>query len=46
MAPAFVAAQGADVVDLDGPLLLAKDIENGFEFAQNAMLPFSTKLWG
>ncbi|MGX9418256.1 N-acetyl-D-Glu racemase DgcA [Vibrio sp. WJH972] len=46
MAPAFVVAQNVDVVDLDGPLLLAKDIDNGFEFEQNAMLPFSTKLWG
>ncbi len=46
MAPAFVAAQGAEVVDLDGPLLLSRDIENGFEFEQNGMLPFSAKLWG
>lgn len=46
MAPAFVVAQGVEVVDLDGPLLLAKDIENGFEFDKNTMLPFSTKLWG
>lgn len=46
MAPAFVAAQGVDVVDLDGPLLLSQDIQFGFEFEQNEMLPFSTKLWG
>lgn len=46
MAPAFVVAQGVDVVDLDGPLLLAKDIEHGFEFDQTKMLPFSAKLWG
>lgn len=46
MAPAFVVAQGVEVVDLDGPLLLAKDIENGFEFDKNTMLPFSSKLWG
>ncbi len=46
MAPAFVVAQGADIVDLDGPLLLATDIENGFEYTTNQMLPFSAKLWG
>ncbi|MDV6249731.1 N-acetyl-D-Glu racemase DgcA [Vibrio sp. EA2] len=46
MAPAFVVAQGAEVVDLDGPLLLSEDIENGFEFKNNSMLPFHSKLWG
>ncbi|XAW88404.1 enolase C-terminal domain-like protein [Vibrio sp. CDRSL-10 TSBA] len=46
MAPAFVVAQGAQVVDLDGPLLLSEDIEHGFEFSQQQMLPFSPRLWG
>ncbi|WED24513.1 dipeptide epimerase [Vibrio sp. JC009] len=46
MAPAFVVAQGAQVVDLDGPLLLSEDIANGFEFEQNKMLPFKKELWG
>ncbi|CAH0528767.1 N-acetyl-D-Glu racemase DgcA [Vibrio hippocampi] len=46
MAPAFVLAQDADIVDLDGPLLLAQDIDNGFDFTDNLMLPFSSKLWG
>ena len=46
MAPAFVVAQGAEIVDLDGPLLLDKDIENGFEFTENKMQPFSPELWG
>ncbi len=46
MAPAFVVAQGTAVVDLDGPLLLSEDIENGFEFKNNAMLPFRSELWG
>lgn len=32
IAPAFLAAQGADWVDLDGPILLAKDREDGFRF--------------
>ncbi|GGB01360.1 N-acetyl-D-Glu racemase DgcA [Agarivorans gilvus] len=46
MAPAFVVAQGCEVVDLDGPLLLSEDIEHGFEFNNNQMLPFTAKLWG
>jgi L-alanine-DL-glutamate epimerase-like enolase superfamily enzyme len=46
MAPAFVVAQGAEVVDLDGPLLLRQDIEHGFEFENNKMLPFGSELWG
>lgn len=46
MAPAFVAAQNAIVVDLDGPLLLAQDIEQGIEFTDDAMLPFTPALWG
>ncbi len=46
MAPAFVVAQGAEVVDLDGPLLLSEDIEHGFEFENNSMLPFRSELWG
>jgi L-alanine-DL-glutamate epimerase-like enolase superfamily enzyme len=46
MAPAFVVAQGAEIVDLDGPLLLQTDIDNGFEFIANKMQPFSARLWG
>lgn len=46
MAPAFVVAQGAEIVDLDGPLLLQTDIDNGFEFSANKMQPFSARLWG
>ncbi|PWI33367.1 L-Ala-D/L-Glu epimerase [Vibrio albus] len=46
MAPAFVVAQGAEIVDLDGPLLLETDIDNGFEFSMNEMQPFSAGLWG
>ena len=33
IAPAFLAAQGADWVDLDGPILLAQDREDGFQFS-------------
>ncbi len=46
MAPAFVVAQGSEIVDLDGPLLLSEDIEHGFEFDNNEMLPFTASLWG
>ncbi|MEQ1539068.1 MAG: dipeptide epimerase [Sphingorhabdus sp.] len=30
--PAFLAAQGADWIDLDGPILLAQDRDDGFRF--------------
>jgi L-Ala-D/L-Glu epimerase len=33
IAPAFLAAQGAHWVDLDGPALLTEDRENGFSFS-------------
>jgi L-alanine-DL-glutamate epimerase-like enolase superfamily enzyme len=46
MAPAFVVAQGASIVDLDGPLLLSEDSEDGFEYELSNMLPCSSALWG
>ncbi|WP_105901111.1 N-acetyl-D-Glu racemase DgcA [Vibrio gangliei] len=46
MAPAFVVAQQADVVDLDGPLLLAEDHNPGFEFDVSTMKVMSPRLWG
>ncbi len=46
MAPAMVLAQGANVIDLDAPLLLAKDRENGIPYQNSTMLPFSASLWG
>lgn len=46
MAPAFVVAQGAAIVDLDGPLLLKNDREDGFEFSEQKMQPFQSTLWG
>lgn len=46
MAPAFLVAQGAAVVDLDGPLLLAEDRVPGFRFDGSAMHPPSSELWG
>lgn len=46
MAPAFIVAQGADVVDLDGPLLLQRDRDNGLEYQGSIINPPSTALWG
>jgi len=46
MAPAMLAAQGADVVDLDGPLLLARDREPGIRYTGSLMHPPPAALWG
>jgi L-Ala-D/L-Glu epimerase len=46
MAPAFLLAQLADYVDLDGPLLLSKDRENGITFNNGIMQPPHPSLWG
>lgn len=39
VAPAFVVAQLADWVDLDGPALLAEDRHGGFSFADGNIIP-------
>jgi len=46
MAPALLLAQGADFVDLDGPLLLSRDREAGLIYENGRVLPPSTALWG
>jgi L-alanine-DL-glutamate epimerase-like enolase superfamily enzyme len=46
MAPAMLVAQSATVVDLDGPLLLARDREPGIRFEGNTMYWPSRELWG
>jgi len=46
MAPAVLVAQGAAVVDLDGPLLLAEDREPPITFEGAVMSPAPVKLWG
>ncbi|KFX04695.1 mandelate racemase [Pectobacterium betavasculorum] len=46
MAPAFVVAQGATVVDLDGPLLLQRDRNNGLHYNGSEILPPNALLWG
>lgn len=46
MAPALILAQGAQFVDLDGPLLLAKDREPGLVYQGSMIEPPSPALWG
>ncbi len=46
MAPAMMIAQGARVVDLDGPLLLAKDRNNGLRYEGSTVYPPDAGLWG
>jgi L-alanine-DL-glutamate epimerase-like enolase superfamily enzyme len=46
MAPAFVAAQGADFIDLDGPLLLERDREPGIGYDGATMHPPAPEIWG
>ncbi|MDG0801495.1 N-acetyl-D-Glu racemase DgcA [Pectobacterium polaris] len=46
MAPAFIVAQGAAVVDLDGPLLLQRDRTNGLHYNGSEILPPNALLWG
>ncbi|ABG30668.1 dipeptide epimerase [Roseobacter denitrificans] len=46
MAPATLVAQGASVVDLDGPLLLAEDRDHPLEFDDKGVHPPEKELWG
>lgn len=46
MAPAMIVAQGADFVDLDGPLLLARDRTHGLEITGSILHPATPELWG
>jgi L-alanine-DL-glutamate epimerase-like enolase superfamily enzyme len=46
MAPAVLLAQGADFVDLDGPLLLARDREPGLAYEGSLVSPPTPALWG
>lgn len=46
MAPACLIANEAKVVDLDGPLLLARDRESGLDYADGRVHPASAALWG
>jgi len=46
MAPAMLLAQRARYVDLDGPLLLAKDRPDGLVYRDSLVLPPAPALWG
>jgi len=46
MAPAVLLAQGAKIVDLDGPLLLKEDRTPGLQFTDGRIHPADRALWG
>ena len=46
MAPAMLLAQRARMVDLDGPLLLARDREHGLRYEGSLVYPATSALWG
>jgi L-alanine-DL-glutamate epimerase-like enolase superfamily enzyme len=46
IAPALILAQGAAVVDLDGPLLLLRDREPGLAITGSLIEPPPPELWG
>ena len=46
LAPAVLVAQGAEWVDLDGPLLLAKDREGGLRYEGDRVFPADAGFWG
>jgi len=46
VAPATLLAQNAAVVDLDGPLLLARDRDHGLHYEGSLVYPPEPPLWG
>lgn len=46
MAPATLLATNAEFVDLDGPLLLARDRESGLQYDADVLHPAPRELWG
>jgi hypothetical protein len=46
MAPAVLVAQRAQFVDLDGPLLLARDRPDGLRYHGSLVHPPASALWG
>lgn len=47
MAPAYVIGQFCHFVDIDGPLLLAKDIENGLHYTAGGIVEVPSRMfWG
>jgi L-alanine-DL-glutamate epimerase-like enolase superfamily enzyme len=46
MAPALLLAQDAEIVDLDGPLLLKADRPDGLVYEGSSVAPPTSRLWG
>ncbi len=46
MAPMMILESYADFIDLDGPLLLAKDVKNGLKYEGAIVHPPKAGLWG
>jgi len=46
MAPAMLVAQQAEFVDLDAPLLLARDRQPGLRYDGSTVFPAKPNLWG
>jgi hypothetical protein len=46
MAPAMLLAPQARFVDLDGPLLLARDRDDGLRYDGSLVYPPEAGLWG
>lgn len=46
MAPAHLVAQGAKIVDLDGPLLLSADRDPPMDVRESLVFPPAAALWG
>jgi len=46
MAPALLVAQGVELADLDGPLLLAQDRSTPLRYDGSVVYPASPELWG
>lgn len=47
MAPSYVIGQYCEFVDIDGPVLLAQDIENGLSYQAGGLVSIpSPELWG
>jgi len=46
MAPAMLVAREARIVDLDGPLLLARDRDDGLRYDGSTVYPPEASLWG
>lgn len=46
MAPALLLGQAADLIDLDGPLWLEKDVAHKLRYSDGYVSPPSRELWG